>query len=147
VLSSPSLRSLCSLLTGCGGNDESATTTEDPGEIAFPLDEQEDSGAVGVRATLTYETRDRTKVVVDGLDEGEPAGGGANPAWIYQGSCNDLGEVAEKLNPLQGPSSETTVGLGLTALINGDYAIAVGVPRSQGRIAACGDVPDEAPAS
>jgi hypothetical protein len=137
-------------LAGCGGGNDSAS--EDPGELVFDLAESDESGVAGVRATLTFEGRDRTRVMIDGLDEGEPSGGGANRAWIYQGTCSDLQGVAEELEPVKGPSSETEVNIGFAALINGDYAIVVGLPQQneaqtqpmQGLVkVACGDVPDE----
>jgi hypothetical protein len=130
-------------LAGCGGSDESGTT-DDPGEIVFDLSPQGTTGVAGARATLIYESRDRTTIVVDGLDEGEPAGGGANPVWLRNGSCDDLGQIVSELDPLRGSSSETTVRVGLPALLNGEYAIAVGLPDGKNQEVACGDVPDEA---
>ena len=59
-----------------------AETTGDPGEITFELGEAGDAGVAGVRAILTYETPEKTTITVDGLDEGEPAGGGANPVLL-----------------------------------------------------------------
>jgi hypothetical protein len=127
-------------LAGCGGD---AVGDEDPGEIAFDL--ASESGAAGVRATLTFEGRDRTRVVVDGLDEGEPGGGGPNRAWLYRGTCDDLEEVAQELASIEGPSSETNVQVGLGALMNGDYAIVVGLPDDQPeRPLACGEIPQDA---
>ena len=66
---------LVALLIGaCGGNNVEAT--EDPGEIAFELEVQTPREATGVRATLSYKTRDKTRIVVDGLDESERRGWG-----------------------------------------------------------------------
>jgi hypothetical protein len=48
---------------------------------------------------------------------------------------------------LSGSTSETTVELALTALLNGDYHIQVGLPDRPQDIIACGDVPQEAPES
>ena len=101
--------------------------------------------ATGVRATLSYKTRDETRIVVDGLDESEPAGGGANPVWLRSGSCADPKEILFELESLSGSTSETTVELGLPALLNGDYLIEVGLAPDQPETIACGDVPDEAP--
>jgi hypothetical protein len=129
------------LLAGCGGSDE-AETTADPGEIAFELDEVGDAGA-GVRATLTYETPEKTTVTVDGLDEGEPAGGGANPVLLRGGTCDEPKDVIFELEKLSGATSETMVKLALTALLNGDYNIQVGLPDRPDEVVACGDVPEE----
>ena len=131
------------LLTGCGGSDD-AETTGVPGELAFDLPSR-NGGADGVRATLTYKGRDRTEITVDGLDEGESAGGGANPVWLRAGTCDEPGRIVFELAPLRGSSSTTTVNLGVTALVNGDYAVAVGLTKQQPDDVACGEVPDEAP--
>ena len=132
------------LLAACGGSNDAETTGE-PGEIAFNLDEVGDAGVAGVRATLSYETPEKTTIVVDGLDEGEPAGGGANPVVLRSGTCDEPKNLVSKLEPLRGPTSETTVALALTALLNGDYHIAIGLPSNRPDVIACGEVPDEAP--
>jgi hypothetical protein len=129
------------VLAGCGGA-EKAETTGDPGEITFDLDERGDAGA-GVRAILTYETPEKTRVTVDGLDEGEPAGGGANPVLLRRGTCDEPKDIVFELEKLNGATSETTVELALTALLNGDYNIQVGLPDRPQDIVACGDVPQE----
>jgi ABC-type glycerol-3-phosphate transport system substrate-binding protein len=129
-------------LAGCGGSDE-AQTTGDPGEITFELHAAGDAGVAGVRAILTYETPEKTTVTVDGLDEGEPAGGGANPVRLRSGTCDEPKDVVFELEKLSGASSETTVELALTALLNGDYNIQVGLPDRPEDIVACGDVPQE----
>jgi hypothetical protein len=131
------------LVSSCGGGGDKAETTEQPGEVAFELSEQGDAGAVGVRATLRYETPEQTTVVVDGLDEGEPAGGGANPVFLRSGTCDDPGEILFDLQKLSGATSDTTVDLALTALLNGDYSIQVALPDRPDDIVACGNVPQE----
>ena len=130
------------LLAGCGGSEE-AEPTGDPGEITFDLDEVGDAGVAGVRATLTYETPERTTVTVDGLDEGEPAGGGANPVLLRSGTCDEPKDIVFELEELSGATSETTVELAITALLNGDYNIQVGLPDRPDDVVACGDVPQE----
>ena len=115
----------------------------DPGEITFELDAAGDAGVAGVRATLTYKTNETTRVTVDGLDEGEPAGGGANPVLLRSGTCDEPKDVVFELETLSGATSETTVELALTALLNGDYNIQVGLPDRPEDIVACGDVPQE----
>ena len=129
-------------LAGCGGSDEAETTGE-PGEIVFELEAVGDVGVSGVRATLAHETPEKTTIVVDGLDEGEPAGGGANPVSLRRGTCAEPKDTVFKLEKLSGSTSQTTVELALTALLNGDYHIDVGLPNQSETIIACGDVPDE----
>jgi hypothetical protein len=137
------LLAACLLVSSCGGGGEEAETTEKPGEIAFELSEQGDAGAVGVRATLRYETPEQTTVIVDGLDEGEPAGGGANPVYLRSGTCNEPKEILFELKKLSGATSETTVKLALTALLNGEYNIQVALPDRPEDVVACGDIPQE----
>lgn len=132
------------LAVGCGGSDEAKTTGES-GEITFELEDVSDAQVSGVRATLSYESRDRTTIVVDGLDEGENAGGGPNPVQLTQGTCGDPGQVVFELENLSGSISETTVDLGLVALQNGEYTVQVGLTQKQPEIIACGDVPQESP--
>ena len=133
------------VLASCGGGDD-AETTGQPGEIEFELSGAETGGAAGVRARLTYQTNDRTRIVVDGLDEGEPAGGGANPVRLVSGSCDERGNVLDELEPLSGSVSTSEVDFGLAELMAGDFAIEVALPgESVGELVVCGDVPDEAP--
>ena len=134
------------LFAACGGSNDAETTGE-PGEIAFNLDEVGDAGVAGVRATLSYETPEKTTIVVDGLDEGEPAGGGANPVVLRSGTCDEPKNLVFELEQLRGATSETTVDLVLTALLNGDYHIVIGLPSNRPDVIACGEVPDEAPST
>ena len=132
------------LVAGCGASDDVETTGES-GEIAFELDAVGDAQVSGVRATLSYVNRDRTTIVVDGLDEGENAGGGPNPVQLTKGTCDDPGQIVFELENLSGATSETTVDLGLVALQNGEYAVQVGLTQDQPEIVACGEVPQESP--
>jgi hypothetical protein len=132
-------------LAGCAGDEQGSETTQTPGEIAFDLSSTGDTGVAGVRARLIYKNQNRTTVIVDGLDEGEPGGGGRNPARLYRGSCDNLGDVVKRLRPIQGSSSTTIVPLGIAALLKGQYAVAVGLPGSLDNLLACGDVPDTVP--
>lgn len=128
---------------GCGGSDE-AETTDQPGEIVFDLDSEQ--GATGVRARLTYVDNERTRIVVDGLDEGEPAGGGPNAVRLVSGTCAEPGQTMESLEPLSGSESSTEVGFGLSDLMAGSFAIQVALPEPNAdEVVACADVPDEAP--
>ena len=132
------------LASGCGGSDDVDTTGES-GEIAFPLDDVGDAQVSGVRATLSYVDPDRTTIVVDGLDEGENAGGGPNPVRLTKGTCDDPGQIVFELENLSGATSETTVDLGLVALQNGEYIVQVGLTQDQPEIVACGEVPQQSP--
>ena len=132
------------LTAGCGGADEVETNGES-GEIIFELDDVSDAQVSGVRATLTYESPDRTTIRVDGLDEGENAGGGPNPVQLINGTCDEPGQVLFELENLSGSTSETTVDLGLAALQNGEYAVQVGLTQDQPEIVACGEVPQASP--
>jgi hypothetical protein len=128
-------------LAACGGAT-GVTTTEQPGEILFDLSA---NGASGVRARLTYETDHRTRITIDGLDEGESAGGGANPVRLRNGSCEEPGTVVATLAPLKGSVSESVAKLGLPELLSGKYAIEVALPgesADETATAACGDIPE-----
>ena len=138
----PGLAVAAVLVAGCGGTSAEAT---DPGEIQIELQEQGDSNVAGVRAVLTFTDRDSTKVLIDGLDTGEPSGGGQHPAFIRRGSCTEPGAIAARLQPLRGGTSTSTVDLGLAELLAGDYAITVLLTPNQRRVIACGETPDETP--
>jgi hypothetical protein len=47
-------------------------TTKAPGQIAFDLSSTGDTGVADVRARLVYNDQNRTTVLLDRLDEGEP---------------------------------------------------------------------------
>jgi hypothetical protein len=51
---------------------------------------------------------------------GEPAGGGANPVLLRRGTGDEPKGIVFELEKLNGATSETTVELALTALLNGD---------------------------
>jgi hypothetical protein len=145
VLSMSSLfAALVLALAGCGGSTDDAVdeSTERPGTVEVDL--QEETGAAGVRAVLTFITEGRTRVKVDGLDAGEPSGGGTHPALLRHGTCDDPGSLAARLRTLRGGSSSSTVNLGLADLLSGDYSIAVLVSTAREEVIACGDVPGEA---
>ncbi len=129
--------------TGCG-DDDGAEDTGEPGEVAFDLQEVDDSNVAGARAVLTYVGSDRTRVLVDGIDNQEPSGAGANPVELRRGSCSRPGNVVAKLPPLAGSSSTGTVQLGLAQLVEGDYAVVVELEGGS-RTIACGNVPDTLP--
>lgn len=135
--------SLALVAAGCGG-DDNAESTGKPGQVSFDLQEVNDSNVAGARAVLSYVDTQRTRVLVDGIDNQEPSGGGANPVQLRRGSCSDPGNVVAKLPALTGPSSTGTVQLGLAQLVGGDYAVVVELAGGS-RTIACGDVPDSLP--
>jgi hypothetical protein len=129
--------------SACGGGNDAEGTGE-PGEVAFDLQEANDSNIAGARAVLSYVGADRTRVLVDGIDNQEPSGAGANPVQLRHGSCSSPGNVVAKLPPLSGSSSTGTVQLGLAQLVDGDYVVVVELEGGS-RTIACGDVPDTLP--
>lgn len=132
-------------LAGCGG-DSNAEATETSGEVEFDLEPQNGSNIAGARVVLTYVDQNRTRILVDGIDEGEPGGGGANPVELRRGTCAVPGEIVHQLPALKGASVEQTLDLSMAALYEGEYAVHVRLPgSSESRDIACGDVPDEPP--
>ena len=128
----------CLAAASCGGSTQ-ADSTGKAGEVAFALPS---GSAAGIRATLSYVARDRTRIRVDGLDEGESGGGGANPVWLKRGTCDQPLDTVQNLQALRGSTSKSSVRLGLSALLNGDYLVAVGLPKST-ELLACGEVPHD----
>jgi hypothetical protein len=128
-------------LAGCGGGG-SAESTDQPGEVSFDLAEVNDSNVAGARALLTYVDQDRTRLLVDGIDEQEPSGGGPNPVQLREGSCSEPGEVVLALPDLKGASTQAEVPVGMARLFEGDYTVVVELAGA-GEPIACGDVPDE----
>jgi hypothetical protein len=132
--------------TGCGG-DDGAEPTGDPGEVSVELEARNGSNVAGVRAVLAWPSESSTRVLVDGLDQGEPAGGGRHPAHVHRGSCDDEGEAAYELEPVSGAASSTTVEAGLDELLSGGYSIDVHLAEDDPQVIACADLPEEAPAA
>ena len=130
---------------GCGGSN--ASTTGRPGQVEFDLASKNDTNTTGGRAILTYESKSRTRLRVDGIDEGEPAGGGPNPVLLVRGTCDSTKDVVARLPALEGSRTSRTVPIGLTALFAGDYAVEVMLSRNQPQTIACGEVPSSAPTS
>jgi hypothetical protein len=134
---------LCAVTAACGG-DESAEPTGDPGEVAVELEARHDSNAAGVQALLTWKSDSRTEITVEGLDPGEPAGGGRHPAHVHRASCADGGAVAYALEPLASGTSTTTVEAGLDELLSGRYSVDVHLGMDDDEVVACGDLPEQA---
>ncbi len=101
-------------LTGCGGDDDEASSDE----VTVELAEFDGSGQSGT-ATLTAEG-DQTRVVVEVDDPISDS----QPAHIHEGTCDDLTpEPAFGLPNVDDGSSETTVDTSLDSLTGGTYAI------------------------
>ena len=133
------------IASGCGG-ENGAEATGESGEVSVDLEGQNDANVAGARAVLRYVDSDRTLITIDGLDAGERGALGPNAARIVQGSCERPGEVAFELRPLEGSSTETEIETGIDRLYEGEYAVQVLFGEAGSRVAACGDLPDEAPA-
>ena len=132
------------VLAGCGGGSN-AESTDKPGELEFDLQAQGDARIVGARAVLTYVDEQRTRILVDGIDEGEAGGGGATAVELRRGSCAEPDEIMAQLPALRGAGVEKTVEIAMAELYEGEYSIHVGLPGSDRETIACGDVPDEPP--
>jgi hypothetical protein len=132
---------LLAAAAGCGG-EGAAESTDQPGEVSFDLTEVNDSNVSGARALLTYVAQNRTRIIVDGIDEQEPSGGGPNPVALREGSCSEPGELVVALPKLRGSSTQAYVPLGMAKLFEGDYTVIVELVGG-GEVIACGDVPDE----
>jgi hypothetical protein len=128
-------------MAGCGGGS-TAESTDEPGEVSFDLAEVNDSNVAGARALLTYVDQNRTRILVDGIDEQEPSGGGPNPVQLRKGSCDEPGEVVLALPKLKGSSTQAEVPVGMAQLFEGSYTVIV-ERAGGGEQIACGDVPDE----
>ena len=122
------------LLAGCGGGEEEQQSEQASDDIVVDLEAQGDYDASGLRATLKAEGASRTRVLVDGLDEGEPTGGGANPAHIHRGTCeepNDAGTY--EIGQLKGPVAEAVIEVPIADLVGGGYVVEVHLPPAEGR--------------
>jgi hypothetical protein len=126
------LIAMAATLAACGGDDDersaSPLQTEeevrlsvDADGITTPLTELNDSGQTG-EVTLTPAGDDATFVVVridkTGADEIAVA--------LRRGSCADLGEIVQELEPVGERPAESTVDQGLDALLDEPHAVTVG---------------------
>jgi len=131
-------------LAGCGGSSD-AEGTDKPGEVEFDLQAENDSRIVGARAVLTFVDEQQTRILVDGIDEGEAGGGGATAVELRRGSCAEPGKIVARLPALKGAGAEKTVDIAMAELYEGEYSIHVGLPDGDRETIACGDVPDQPP--
>jgi hypothetical protein len=136
---------------GCG-NDESTppaagSTIRTPGHIEFELEDVGPGAAGGARATLRSSGASQTRIVVEGLGEGAPGGGGPNQSHLHRGTCeHPASGGSHQLKPLTGDESATVVAVPLANLLTGEWFVDIHLPRTQGggdpEVVACGDVPD-----
>jgi hypothetical protein len=147
---------LAVITASCGSDDaaepEASVTAESvqtTGEIEFPLKEEGAGSAAGARAIVRSKGATKTLVIVEGIEEGAPGGGGANEAHLHHGTCDESAEMAPtyRLKPIRGSSeSATVVDVSLAALLSGEWAVDVHLPRERGKggppVIACGEVPD-----
>jgi hypothetical protein len=120
-------------LAGCGGDDEDdrgasplqtaadIRETIDSDGITTPLTELADSGQTG-EVTLTPAGEGKTFVIVR-IDQGAEA---ELSAALHRGSCAELGELVDELEPVGERPSEATVEQSLDALLAEPHAVVVG---------------------
>lgn len=123
---------LAAFVTACGGGDDDRSAsplqtdaevrlTVDADGITTPLTELEDSGQSG-EVTLTPAGQGKTFVVVR-VDQ---AGADELAAALHAGSCAELGDVVQELEPVGERPSESTVDEALDGLLAEPHAVAVG---------------------
>ena len=121
-------------LAGCGGGADEQVSEQTSDELIVNLDAQGDFKAPGLRATLDAQGATRTRVMVDGLDEGERAGGGANPAHVHRGTCEEpIAAGTYEIGQLEGPVAETIIDVPISDLVGGGYVVEVHLPPVDGR--------------
>jgi len=131
---------LAGVAAGCGGGgDDSGTTTSGGGKprsVLVQLQEQNFSGEAG-DATLTAQG-EKTRVVIDLAS----FAANAQPAHIHEGTCAHLSfQPAFPLNDVKAGKSTTVVGVPLTTLLNGKYAINLHRSAKKMKVyVACGDI-------
>ena len=131
---------LAGVAAACGGGgDDGGTTTSGGGKprsVLVQLQEQNFSGEAG-DATLTAQG-DKTRVVIDLAS----FAANAQPAHIHEGTCAHLSfQPAFPLNDVKAGKSTTVVGVPLTTLLNGKYAINLHRSAKKMKLyVACGDI-------
>ena len=93
------------------------------------------------------------RVMVDGLEEGEPAGGGANPAHVHRGTCEEpIDAETYEIGQLKGPVAEADIDVPISDLVGGGYVVEVHLPPAPGRagrgeVIGCAELADAEPAA
>ena len=142
------------LLAACGGGDNKQESEQASDELVVDLESQGDFNAPGLRATLDAQgTAARTRVVVDGLDEGEPAGGGANPAHVHRGTCEEpIAAETYLIGKLKGPVAEAVIDVPISDLVGGGWVVEVHLlppegSAGPGEVIGCAELADAEPAA
>ena len=104
----------------------------------YTLGEANGSGVSGSVLVAEY-SGDRTVVSISLL--GTPAGG-AHPAALYLGSCNDLSRVVAALEPVSGATGfgTTVLDVPFADIVSGDHALNVTASAADDTAVACGEV-------
>ena len=91
--------------------------------------------------------------MVDGLDEGGPAGGGANPAHVHRGTCEEpIAAETYVIGNLKGPVAEAVIDVPISDLVGGGWAVGVHLLPPEGRagpgeVIGCSQLADANPAT
>lgn len=138
------------LLAACGGGEEEQQSERVSDEVLVDLEAEGDL-APGLRATLEAEGASRTRVLVDGLDEGEPAGGGANPAHVHRGTCEEpIAAGTYLIGKLKGSVAEAVIDVPISDLVGGGWVVEVHLLPPEGRagpgeVIGCAELADAEP--
>lgn len=124
-------------------DDDPTHVIPDPGAdaVSFHVSEVNDSGQTGA-ATLDPRPNDRTLVAIKLTAPTEAE----QPVHIHAGTCDDLGEIAYRLEPME-PERDPGVGVSIstvddTLVIAGrPLAIDVHAAPWDERVRACGELP------
>ncbi len=153
------LAAILLVAAACGGEDEQAggapATQETEGEettaptdttgseidapFGFDVDPVGNSDTSGqVTITPTGEQETDVEVLLDAAGAEAP-----HPVHIHEGTCDDLNpEPAFPLEDVEGGTSSTTIDVGATELLEGEYAVNVHESADQlDTYIACGEIP------
>ena len=122
--------------TASGGSGLYSSTAE--ASERYTLGEVGGSGVSGSALIAEY-SGNRTVVSISLL--GTPTGG-AHPAALYLGSCNDLSRVVAALEPVSGATgfSTTVLDVPFTDIVGGDHALNITASAADDTAVACGEV-------
>lgn len=105
--------------------------------VTIDMKEVDDSGQSGSADITTDGEQVTVAIEIDAGEEGVP-----QPAHIHEGSCQELGDVAYPLNPVEDGQSESTADVSMSELLAGEYAINVHLSEDDLEThVACGTLP------